>query len=316
MMAVGVYVLFFACVLLLPPCVIGVIRKGKALMQGRVGAPLSQPFFDLFKLLGKDQTVSQTTTWIFRSSCAMNLATTLIIAGIVPWLSFKPIFPGDDLFLLLYLLALCRFMTILSALDSGSPFGAFAASREAFLSMLVEPAMFISLGALALIAHSTSLHVVFDLSLPCSTYDVPVWLAAAAALFLGSIVDLSRMPIDDPTTHLELTMVHEAMIIENSGKNLALVEFTHFLRMAVVYGLISQCMMHAVGRLVEFNQLTAAIVSVVSILGMAVLTVWIESVFVKLRWRSTPEFIAYAMTMSFFATGGALIGDMYARHGL
>jgi formate hydrogenlyase subunit 4 len=95
------------------------------------------------------------------------------------------------------------------------------------LALLVEPAMFISLAALGLIIPSSSLSAIFDFSHPCSVYDVPVWLAVASGLFLASIVDLSRMPIDDPTTHLELTMVHEAMILENSGKNLALIEYAH-----------------------------------------------------------------------------------------
>jgi formate hydrogenlyase subunit 4 len=210
--AVGKYALFVILTFLLPLLVLGVIRQSKARMQGRVGAPMFQPFSDLIKLFRKDQTISETATWIFRISTALNAATMLVIAWIVPWLSFKPAFPGDDLFLLLYLLALLRFMMILSSLDSGSPFGAFAASREAYLAMLVEPAAFISLGALGLVAHSSSLSVIFDLSPASSIYYVPVWLAAGMALFLAAIVDLSRMPIDDPTTHLELTMVHEAMI--------------------------------------------------------------------------------------------------------
>ncbi len=217
------YFLSFACLVLMPFLTIGIIRKIKARMQNRVGAPIWQPLFDCLKLLRKNQTISDTTTWLFRVSCALNAATMLLIAWIVPWLSFKPSCPGDDLFLLLYLLALLRFMTILGALDSASVFGAFGASREAYLGMLSEPAMFISLAALGLLVHSSSLSVIFDFSNSCSVLDLPVWLASATGLYLSSIVDLSRMPIDDPTTHLELTMVHEAMHIENSGKNLALV---------------------------------------------------------------------------------------------
>lgn len=211
------FILVIFCLVFLPFIAVGVIRKVKALLQGRMGPRILQPLFDFIKLMRKGQKISETTTWIFRVSCALNLATMIVIACLVPWLSFKPDFPGDDLFLLLYLLALPRFMSILSALDSGSAFGAFGSSREAYLAMLVEPALFISLVALSLLGHSTSLGVIFDLSHTCSIYELPVWLAAALGLFLSSIVDLSRMPIDDPTTHLELTMVHEAMILENSA---------------------------------------------------------------------------------------------------
>lgn len=309
------FILFVLCVFLLPFITIGTIRKSKALLQGREGASLVQPLCDFVKLFRKDQTVSEVTTWVFQVTAAVNASVMLLIACLVPWLSFKPVFPGDDLFLILYMFALLRFMTVLSALDSGSPFGAFGASREAYLGMLVEPAMFISLAALGLVAQSSSLSKIFDLSQVCSTYDVPVWLASAVALFLAAVVDLSRMPIDDPTTHLELTMVHEAMIIENSGRNLGLVEYTHALKLVVLYGLAGQCLLHALTRVVVLTDLVACLASLVLILLLALLTAVVESTAVKLRWRATPEFIAYALTMSLFATGAAL-GGMYARHGL
>jgi formate hydrogenlyase subunit 4 len=308
------FILLLASMAFLPFFSIGLIRKLKARMQNRIGAPLLQPFYDFAKLANKDQTVSATTTTVFLLSSAINVSVMILIAILVPWVSFKPSFPGDDLFLLLYLLALLRFMIILSALDAGSSFGAFAASREAYLAMLVEPAMFISLAALGLLVDNSSLSVIFAFSHPCTVFDAPVWLSAALALFLASMVDLSRMPIDDPTTHLELTMVHEAMILENSGKNLALVEFAHLLKMVVLYGLSAQCLLHAATFFWPLSQVNLGILSVVGILVMATTTAMIEAVAVKLQWRRTPEFIAFALTISLFATVGALIGGLYARH--
>lgn len=308
--------LLLASMLFLPFFTSGLIRKLKARLQNRMGAPLLQPFYDFFKLVSKDQTVSQTTTQVFLLSGAINAATMILIAILTPWLSFKPSIPGDDLFLLLYLLALLRFMIILSALDAGSSFGAFAASREAYLAMLVEPAMFISLAALGLMVDNSSLSAIFSFSQPCTILEAPVWLAAALGLYLASLVDLSRMPIDDPTTHLELTMVHEAMILENSAKNLAIVEFAHLLKLVVLYGLAAQCILHATTCWFHFSQFVLGILSVLGILAMAVLTAIIESTSVKLQWRHTPEFIAFAMTISLFATIGALIGGLYARHHL
>ncbi len=311
-----------ACIFILPFITLGVIRKVKARMQGRVGARIVQPLFDVLKMMAKGQTVSETTTWVFQLSSSLNCATMLLIACLVPWLSFKPSFPGDELFLFFYLLALMRFCTILCAMDTGSSFGALGASREAYLSMLTEPAMFISLAAPGLIIHSAksvctgSLSAIFDFSRACTIFDLPVWLAAAVGLYLTSLVDLSRMPIDDPTTHLELTMVHEAMTLENSGKNLALVEYRHLLKMSVLFGLTVQCFLHAARYFYAFDNFAYGFLSISGIIGMAIVTGIVESVSVKLQWRRTPEFIAYALTMSFFAIAGALIGGSNVRHGL
>ena len=201
-------------------------------------------------------------------------------------------------------------------MDTGSAFGAFGASREAYLSMLVEPGMFISLAAPGLVAHTSSLSGIFDFAQRATIADVPVWLAAAVGLYLSSLVDLSRMPIDDPTTHLELTMVHEAMILENSGKNLALVEFAHLVKMVVLFGLTVQCLLHAATYTYIFEPFAWGFLSIAGILGMGLVTGMVESFSVKLQWRRTPEFIAYALTMSFLAIAGALIGGSYVRHGL
>src|SRR5262249_45794870 len=139
------WIAFAASVILLPVLVVSTIRKTKAHMQNRIGPPLFQPLFDLIKLSRKSETISQTMSWVFRSSAAINLANMLVIATLVPWLCFKPSCPGADLFLLIYLFALGRMFTILASLDSGSAFGAFGASREATLSLLVEPSMILSL---------------------------------------------------------------------------------------------------------------------------------------------------------------------------
>jgi formate hydrogenlyase subunit 4 len=310
------WLIFAVCMVALPPFSVGFIRKVKARMQNRIGAPVWQPVYDWIKFFRKGQTVSDNTTWVFQVSTALNTAVIILIALFVPWLSFKPAFGGDDLFLLLYLLALMRFMQLLSAQDQGSAFGGFGASREAYLSLLVEPALFLCLAALALIARSTSLSVIFDFSHRCTIYEAPVWLSVAFGIYLASVVDLSRMPIDDPSTHLELTMVHEAMMLENSGKNLGLSEFGHFLRMVVLYGLTTQCLLHLLSMEVLIGGMMNAVLSVIGIFVVAFLTAMIESIFVKLQWRRTPEFVAYALTMGLLAVASALIGGVYARHTL
>src|SRR5262249_58900744 len=125
----------------IPAVYVGVIRKVKARLQNRIGASIFQPLFDLLKLYRKGETVSEVTSWIFRSSAGINFALVLIIAFLVPWVQFKPHLPGTDIFLVIYLFAFMRMMTVLAALDAGSAFGGFGASREVTLALLIEPAL-------------------------------------------------------------------------------------------------------------------------------------------------------------------------------
>ncbi len=300
-------VLFVLCIFWLPLVTVGIIRKTKARLQGRIGASVLQPFYDFVKLWKKGETVCETVSWMFRSSVAINASAMLVLSVFVPWLSFKPVVAGDDLFLVLYLFALMRFFTILMALDPGTAFGAFGASREACLSMLVEPSLFISLAALGQSVHTSSLSAIFSFANTGHLAAVPIWFSVGVSLFLGSLVELSRMPIDDPTTHLELTMVHEAMLLENSGRNLLLAEFAHGLRLVVLYGLSVQCFLHVLVCVLPLTSLWLGVLSLGGIFLLGVLTALIESVSVKLQWKKAPEFIAYGLTMSLLAAVASLI---------
>ena len=174
----------------------------------------------------------------------------LVIAFIAPWLSYGQHFiNSSDIFLIIYLFGLARFFTVLAALDAGSVFGGFGASREVTLALLVEPGVILCFASLGCVGHTSSLAQIFSYSVSQNQvlYEEPaLWLLAGTVLFLASLVELSRMPVDDPNTHLELTMVHEAMILENSGPNLALTEYTHYLKMCILLGLSGQCFLHAV----------------------------------------------------------------------
>jgi len=296
------WLLFLSSVLFLPPLTVGVIRKTKARLQNRVGAPVFQPILNLLKLLQKGETISYTASWLFRAVCPVNMGIVILIAFLTPWVSYKPSVAGEDIFLVIYLLALVRFLTILASLDSASPFGAFASSREATIALLVEPAVILSLVSLAIPVRTSNLGQIFSFGSGSGGSDPALWLLAGTGLFLASLVELSRMPVDDPTTHLELTMVHEAMIIENSGKNLALVEYAHALRMALLYGLSGQCYLHAFCLFVPVTEWVRAGLSLALVLGLGVVTALIEGTAVKLQWRKVPEFIAYGLTMSLLAT--------------
>lgn len=297
---------FIAIFLLLPPLLVGIIRKTKARFQNRIGAPLLQPYFDLLKLLSKGETISKHTSWIFRSTAAINVSLLIILAFLAPWTSLRPFNLGADLFLVIYLLALTRFFTVLSALDAGSAFGGFGASREVTLALLVEPAVILCLAAIGSVSQTSDLGVAFSFNNIALANQPGLWFIAGCGLFLASLVELSRMPADDPTTHLELTMVHEAMILENSAANLALVEYAHFLKILILLGISSQCLLHAIPFFWHTSELILVLSSIVSIMILAAIIAIIESVAVKLRWTKLPEFIAYSVAMSIFCVFIAL----------
>ncbi len=293
---------FILCVIFLPVLTLGIIRKTKARLQNRIGPPILQALFDLLKLTRKDETISSTMCGVFRLSCVMNMADVFVLAWMIPWLSFKPWAPQADIFMVIYLFAFARMFTLLGALDSGSAFGAFSASREATLSLLVEPAVLLALVSLGVFAGSSDLRVIFSASNTPTFVGSGIWVASGMAILFSSLVELSRMPVDDPTTHLELTMVHEAMILEASGRNLALIEFAHALKMSIFFGLAAQCFLRA---LPQFSTLSGYAQAALSISGLLVLAVFVgllESLIVKLQWRKVPEFIAYILSMSLMAS--------------
>lgn len=290
----------------IPLLLMGVIRKMKARMQNRVGAPVFQAFFDIGKLLRKGETISGTASWVFTWAPRLNLAVVVIAAVLVPWsgIYFPASWDGaSNLLLIIYLLGLGKFISMLAAMDTGSAFGGLGASREASISLHVEPVLIIGLGALGIGAKSMSLSVIYGM--PGSQF---VAVLVGASLVVAALAELSRMPVDDPTTHLELTMVHEAMILENSGRNLALVELAVALRTCIFFGLAAQTFLHAVPWYVELPQLFRYGIGLLALFAMGALVAVAEGVLVKLSWRRVPNFIAFAIAMSLMAALIAVAG--------
>lgn len=296
LLLIAVHLVNVVCV---PLLLVGVIRKGKALMQNRLGAPVLQPFYDVAKMLRKAETISQSASWVFILAPRLGLAVALLAAVLVPWAS--PLLPvgwaaATNFLLVLYLLALSKFLSMLAAMDTGSAFGGLGASREATISMLVEPTLMMGLGALALGAGSMDLLTIYGApASPCVAGLVGI------ALVLAALAELSRLPVDDPTTHLELTMVHEAMILENSGRNLAITELAVALRTCVFFGLAVQTLLHTWPAFSSLPLLSRYAVSLLGLFGLGVAVAIAEGVLVKLRWRSVPHFLAFATVLSLLA---------------
>jgi len=289
---------------LVPLLLVGVVRKVKAALQNRRGAPVLQPFYDIAKWLGKGETISDTTSWVFVWAPRLGLTVALVAALLVPWSGAPPAGAGAANFLLVvYLLALGKFFSMLAAMDAGSAFGGLGASREATISLLAEPILVLGLGSLAVQAGSTDLPAIYG-------YPVRPLLAGlvGAALVVAALAELSRMPVDDPTTHLELTMVHEALILENSGRSLALVELGVALRTCIFLGLTTQTLLRIWPGYLQLGLAGRYAVGLLALFAAGAGLAVAEGVLVKLNWRRVPNFVAFGLGLSLMAALVAAAG--------
>lgn len=218
----------------------GIVFKTKSLFSGRKGPGITQPIRDIIRLLKKDSVYSNTTSFIFRIAPSIYLASLFTAALCIPFGNHAGIlsFPGDFVFFA-YILALGKFFMIIGALDTGSSFEGMGASREAHYSMLAEPAFFILIGSLALYSGFASFSEIFAALSFKSYLAIGLEIFATFVIFMLGMIENSRMPIDDPRTHLELTMVHEVMVLDHSGFDLALISFSTNLKFAIFGSLIA-----------------------------------------------------------------------------
>src|SRR5437667_1770259 len=224
----------------LPPLLLSVIARTKALFAGRVGPPFFQPYYDLVKLFQKGSVFSTTTTWVFRAGPVVGLATAALAVLLIPLAnSTAPISFTGDLILLAYLLGLGRFFTASAALDTGSSFEGMGAAREVTFACLAEPAFFLGFLVLAKLSGSLQLATMLGSSL------APHWFSAGASLalvlfswFIVLLAENSRIPFDDPNTHLELTMIHEVMVLDHSGPAFGMILYGAALKLFVFAALV------------------------------------------------------------------------------
>ncbi|MGE5144906.1 MAG: respiratory chain complex I subunit 1 family protein [Acidobacteriota bacterium] len=286
----------------LAPALPGVAAKTKAVLTGRRGAPLLQLYWDLFRLLRKGAVYSTTTTWIFRLAPAAGLVTPLLALALLPLDGRRALygFTGDFVGFAA-LLALGRFTLVLAALDTGSSFEGMGASRDAGFASLVEPALFISFVVLALATGQLSLEGMLGGAQALSWGPAaPALAMAAVSLFFVLLTEASRLPVDDPATHLELTMIHEVTVLDYSGPDLALLLYGAALRMTLFAAL-------PVGVLVSRARLPGPAVLgalVAGLLAVAVAVGVVESSMARLRLSRVPQFLVAA---SVLASLGAIL---------
>jgi len=226
--------------LVLAPLLFGLINRTKAWFAGRRGQPLLQAYYDLYKLLHKGAVYSRTTTWIFRAGPIVGLSAGLVALALLPIAGMPSLAAfGGDVVLFAYLWALARFFTVLAALDTGSAFEGMGASREVQFSALAEPALFLALATLARISGQLSLSGIFTAVTPATWAAEGSSLAlVAVALFVIVLAENARIPVDDPNTHLELTMIHEVMVLDHGGPDFAFILYGSSLKLWVLGGLL------------------------------------------------------------------------------
>jgi len=283
----------------LPPLLLGVVNRVKALFAGRAGPPLLQAYRDLARLLRKGAVYSRTTSWVFRAGPVVGLAA-VATAGLLLSFGGAPAaisFTGDFV-LFAYLLGLARFVTALAALDTGSSFEGMGAAREVSFASLAEPALFLCLVVLARATGALSLSEMLGegLSGAWST-NGPALLLTSLALFVVALAENARIPVDDPNTHLELTMIHEVMVLDHSGPDLAFILYGASLKLFLFGALVVRLALGA-----RFPDPWLALAAFLG--GMAVFAVLVggvESTMARLRLSRVPQMLVGASVLSVFA---------------
>lgn len=285
----------------LAPLLSGIIRKIKNIIRMRKGAGIFQPYYNLSKLFSKDEIISENASWIFRLTPYIVLGSAITALLLVPSIIHGSAFQYmGDFILIIFTLSLGRFFLALAGMDTASAFGGMGSSREMFISALVEPVALISIFAVALNTGSTNLNVISGaqaMSLPS--------IIAVISLLMVTISETSRLPIDNQETHLELTMVHEAMVLEYSGRSLALIELAAHVKQILFFSIISVLLFP------DFNTgliFVEPLFFALKLAGIAVMIAFIEISTAKIRLFRIPDFLAFSFILSCLAVVISALG--------
>ena len=298
MMILCAVLFHWVLVLLLAPLLFGVIAKVKAFIGGKVGPPVFQPYYDLVRLFKKNSVYSRTTTWVFRAAPVVALAAVLMLSLLIPVGIFKaPVQFAGDIVFAASILALSRFFMIIAALDTGFSMEGMGASREAFFSCLSELTLFMNFVTLALLSRSISLSQMIGADVPVSWHHVaPALLLVVASIFIILLAENCRIPVDDPDTHLELTMIHEVMVLDHSG-----IDLGYFIYAAAVKLFIFAAILIPLLIPVQTGDpFKDTAIFLGSLLGLAVLVGCVESAIARVRLNRVRNFLLIGFALSFF----------------
>jgi formate hydrogenlyase subunit 4 len=281
----------FLFILGVSPMLVGLINKQKAMLTGRLGAPVWQPYYDLFRLSRKETIYASTASFISRLAPVVSFSAILIAGFMLPIGYVRPLLSfSGDIIVFAYLLGLARFFQILGAMDIGSSFEGMGAAREAAFAVFAEPIYFFTIGSLAFVSGYTSLYEVYlSIHLDNPSSLVFIIVSSISAFFL-MVTECSRMPIDDPTTHLELTMIHEVMILDNSGIDLFLYQYSSYIKI-MIYGVYEVLFFNPFSL---HNQWLGFSLFVILLLLLSTVVAWVETMIARLKIRSIPQYLLFA----------------------
>jgi len=278
------------------PLVSGLITKVKNNIRLRRGQSILQPYYNLAKLFSKEEVISEHASWIFMITPYVACASAVTALFLVPaFLAHNARIHIGDLFLLIFILSLGRFFLALAGLDSGSSFGGMGSSREMFISSFVEPAVILIFFAISFCSGSTHIG-----AMGAGSYKLS-WLVAALALLLVTLAETSRIPVDNQETHLELTMVHEAMVLEYSGRSLALLELASYVKQLVFFSLLAVIVWPLPGTLTRYAPIAVAASYFLKIAGIAFIIAFIEVSLAKMRLFRVVDFLYFSFVMALIA---------------
>ncbi|MBI4845009.1 MAG: NADH-quinone oxidoreductase subunit H [Candidatus Omnitrophica bacterium] len=289
----------FILILILSPFLFGVINRTKAFFAGRKGSPLLQLYYDIFKLLRKGAVYSKTTTWIFVAGPIVSLSAVVIASALIPFTGYPSLISFDgDIVLFIYLLGLARFFTVMAALDTGSSFEGMGASREVQFAAFAEPSLFLSLAALARLTGSISLSGIFSSAVINSwaAFGPGIYLVFGA-IFIVFLSENSRIPVDDPNTHLELTMIHEVMVLDHGGVDFAYILYGAAVKFWLLGTLLVSMFLGACSRGWGID----VAIFIFGMIFLAVIVGIVESVLARLRLLKVPHFLIIALALSVVA---------------
>lgn len=297
--------------LLLAPGLVGLVRWLKARLQNRRGAAPWQPYFELKKLFGKEMIVSTNASWLFHAAPYLVFASTAAVTLLIPLIAVPlPFDPVGDLILVVYLLLVGTFFLSLAGLDPATAFGGMGASREMTVAAIAEPTIAVAIFGLAIGAGSTNLSQIVAATLANPGVSIsPGHLLAFAALFIVTLAETGRLPVDNPSTHLELTMIHEAMILEYSGRYLALIEWASWLKLLIFFSLLSNLFLPW-GLAVGFTPLALAIALITWVLKLvflAIVVAVLETRIAKLRLFRVPELLGVSFVLALLAVTSSFL---------
>ena len=292
-------------VLALAPLLLGFTRTVKARMLRRRGPPILQPYRDLLKLIRKEAVIADNASWLFRASPYMIFAGTWVAAALVPTFATGLTFSWvGDLIAIIALVGAARFFLALAGMDIGTSFGGIGSSREMLFASLAEPAMIMIVFTVALVAGSTQLSFIAAFMQEHATLRVSLGMAAVA-LIIVAVAENARIPVDNPATHLELTMVHEAMVLEYSGRHLAMIELAAAVKLLLYVSLIT-CIFFPWGMAAAGGGLSAYATGVaaytVKLLAGGFLLVLFETSIAKMRVFRVPQFLGAALMLGLLGT--------------